>query len=249
MQIDSEPRQNSEQKLEGFDSSQLIKWILGIFIVAVIAFIVVLGMYWLLFDGEISKDHQVWGTFGDYVGGVLNPFFSFLALLALLLTINIQNLQLERSKDESKKQAEHLEREFKRIDYHRLIEKLAERINQNYKEKYIFLTVDSQTYQISIFQAIHKGTLPRQNIDLERIRIDYENKSPSTFNTIWMIEDDLQRLYIYIKKYELLSQYSGSPIQHFYKREFKDLITALIQNEWISNSENIALFYEFIYTN
>ena len=38
-----------------------------------------------------------WGQFGDYVGGVLNPTFSFLALLALLATLGLQIRELRIS--------------------------------------------------------------------------------------------------------------------------------------------------------
>jgi hypothetical protein len=93
-------KQNLEQKLEGFGSTRLKKWLGFILLFALIAFFVVVGLYRNYFDGEIIADHQRWGTFGDYVGGVLNPFFSFLALLALLYTIILQNHQLEVSKQE-----------------------------------------------------------------------------------------------------------------------------------------------------
>lgn len=42
----------------------------------------------------LSSNKGEWGTFGDYVGGVLNPLFSFAALVALLRTIELQEKQI-----------------------------------------------------------------------------------------------------------------------------------------------------------
>lgn len=63
---------------------------------AVIAAIVV-ATYAYNFSGPLSNDTGTWGEFGDYVGGVLNPTFSFLALLALLATLGLQVRELRLS--------------------------------------------------------------------------------------------------------------------------------------------------------
>lgn len=41
-------------------------------------------------DLPISQDSQIWGTFGDYFGGILNPILSFLAFSVLLINLYIQ---------------------------------------------------------------------------------------------------------------------------------------------------------------
>ena len=40
------------------------------------------------FDGEFSASNGDWGTFGDFIGGVLNPIMGYLAVLGVLLTLN-----------------------------------------------------------------------------------------------------------------------------------------------------------------
>ncbi|MGR9087636.1 MAG: hypothetical protein ACU841_11250 [Gammaproteobacteria bacterium] len=92
-------KQNLEQWTQRSDSAWP-KWFVGTIIIAFASFIVVISLYFLNFHGEISTKQDVWGTFGDYVGGVLNPFFSFLAFVALLFTIVLQSHQLEISKQE-----------------------------------------------------------------------------------------------------------------------------------------------------
>jgi hypothetical protein len=48
------------------------------------------------FRNGVSSSQEVWGQFGDYFGGVLNPILSFFAFCALLYTVH---LQLQSSRD------------------------------------------------------------------------------------------------------------------------------------------------------
>jgi hypothetical protein len=61
------------------------------------AAVVVLTVYATNFFGPLSSKTESWGQFGDYVGGLLNPTFSFLALLALLATLGLQVRELRLS--------------------------------------------------------------------------------------------------------------------------------------------------------
>lgn len=70
----------------------------------IVAFIV-LAAYAINFGGFPSKSHDKWGQFGDYVGGILNPTFSLLALLALLGTLGLQIRELRLSVKELKNSA------------------------------------------------------------------------------------------------------------------------------------------------
>jgi hypothetical protein len=104
--------QNLEPNLEN-DDSNWPKWFIPIIVIAFIISITVVGLYFFKFHYELkyplSSNQDVWGTFGDYVGGVLNPFFSFLAFVALLFTIVLQNHQLGFSKQELEASRKELE--------------------------------------------------------------------------------------------------------------------------------------------
>jgi hypothetical protein len=66
--------------------------------VAIGVAVVVIAAYIWNFAGLPASDEQdKWGQFGDYVGGLLNPTFSFLALLALLSTLGLQVRELKLS--------------------------------------------------------------------------------------------------------------------------------------------------------
>jgi hypothetical protein len=81
--------------------SRSLRWLLGIGALSAIAVQVV---YWYKFAfkfGEwftLSSDPAVWGQYGDYVGGLLNPIFSSLAFSGLVVTIVLQARQIDDAK-------------------------------------------------------------------------------------------------------------------------------------------------------
>ena len=70
--------------------------------------IAVVAIYAWQFSGPLAKEPEKWGQFGDYVGGLLNPTFSLLALLALLATLGLQVRELRLSVKELRNSAEAL---------------------------------------------------------------------------------------------------------------------------------------------
>lgn len=94
-----------ENNLKSFDSNKLIKSLKWILLVAVIAIIIVFSLYFSNFHDSFSTQNSTWGTFGDFIGGTLNPILSFLALIALLFTIVLQNKELEATREELKRAA------------------------------------------------------------------------------------------------------------------------------------------------
>lgn len=93
---------------EDRDESEEVSWLSRhIFkLMAILAFIAMIMMasvfliYFCNFQGPLSNEHNVWGTFGDFIGGVLNPVLSFVAFIALLFTIILQNNELRITRKE-----------------------------------------------------------------------------------------------------------------------------------------------------
>lgn len=80
-------------------------WILGG--AAVAAFLIILGLYIAYFKNlSVTNDSATWRTFGDYLGGTLNPIISFLALIGLLYTIHQQAQEMQATREELKQAAE-----------------------------------------------------------------------------------------------------------------------------------------------
>lgn len=90
----------------GTDGTPIPFWLfLVIPALAILLFGLVAKQYFDEFAWPLPKQRADWGQFGDYLGGVLNPLFSFLALIALLLTIRLQVKELKVSTRELKKSA------------------------------------------------------------------------------------------------------------------------------------------------
>lgn len=65
--------------------------------VAIVMVFGVLYAYFHNFSTEVSPKQDVWGQFGDYVGGLLNPTLSFFAFTGLLLTLRMQRVDSEKA--------------------------------------------------------------------------------------------------------------------------------------------------------
>lgn len=91
--------------------------------IAIVLFILSLGAYISNFyEQSISKSSADWGTFGDFMGGTLNPMLAFLSFIALLYTIRIQSkelslsrIQLTKTKKATKNSATALKKQSKSI--------------------------------------------------------------------------------------------------------------------------------------
>lgn len=64
-------------------------------LVAAISMIVVAAFYVIKFFGilgfGLADDSAIWGQFGDYMGGSLNPILSFISIILLIKSLNLQN--------------------------------------------------------------------------------------------------------------------------------------------------------------
>lgn len=90
------------------EATELVKRLQKFAISGGVAAILVVATFVVWFAGPLSRDPANWGQFGDYVGGLLNPTFSFLALLALLATLGLQIRELKISAKELKNSADAL---------------------------------------------------------------------------------------------------------------------------------------------
>lgn len=61
--------------------------------------LVILGFYFGNFHGGLSLDNGVWGTFGDYVGGILNPLIAAFAFYLIAETYKLQKTELKATRE------------------------------------------------------------------------------------------------------------------------------------------------------
>ena len=80
-------------------------------VVATLIGIAAACVYFAHFSGGFETRAEAWGQFGDYIGGVLNPMFAFMAFIALMLTIYVQLFELQSSTRELRASAEALKQQ------------------------------------------------------------------------------------------------------------------------------------------
>lgn len=81
--------------MDNLNLSSLKKYSLIALLFASAAVLIVPLFYFIVFHGSLTDKQEVWGQFGDFLGGVLNPILSFLSLMALLLTLYLQGKQTD----------------------------------------------------------------------------------------------------------------------------------------------------------
>ena len=93
---------------DDFLSKHLGKILLAFVVVAIIFGSIAILLYRSTFPGPIIAEHEAWGVFGDFIGGLLNPIFALFAFFALLITIHIQSKELAFSAEQLEKSAKAL---------------------------------------------------------------------------------------------------------------------------------------------
>jgi hypothetical protein len=81
--------------------------------VASICFLAAYVLYVTQFGTQLSSDKADWGQFGDFLGGLLNPLFSFFAFLVLMEGIKIQRTELAATKVELERSASAMEKQLR----------------------------------------------------------------------------------------------------------------------------------------
>ncbi|EMY63538.1 hypothetical protein [Leptospira terpstrae] len=61
-----------------------------ILIIPIFTIILIFGLYILKFNYGISDEQAVWGSFGDYIGGILNPILTFITIIYLIKSHTLQ---------------------------------------------------------------------------------------------------------------------------------------------------------------
>ncbi len=96
--------ENKSHLLESEDSEEIPpvafgKWTVWITIVSTILFAGLLVLYYVNMFGEaLSEKQEVWGQFGDFVGGLMNPVIGMFTLALLLRNLEMQFDLLKQTK-------------------------------------------------------------------------------------------------------------------------------------------------------
>lgn len=97
------------------DTSVIPFWLKALIVSVGLLAMCMLALYIKNFGATPSSRQDIWGQFGDYFGGILNPLLSSLALAAVLVTLRIQGQDLRIAQDENKQTNRHLNDQAKYI--------------------------------------------------------------------------------------------------------------------------------------
>lgn len=130
------------------ESDSLTKMLFKLITLAVVSAIVLFAIDLVL----IRQDPNVGGVFGDFFGGVLNPIFTFLTFLGLIVTIVIQRQDLRLSRVEYEKTAEALATQSVENTFFNLLD-LHHKIAENLK--FDLSTVANNSYLTNAYLLKH----------------------------------------------------------------------------------------------
>ena len=74
------------------------KVLVGGFVAVIVVALLMLETYRIAVGTEISHSAEVWGQFGDFFGGVLNPIISYLALFAAIAAVYYSQQTVEEAR-------------------------------------------------------------------------------------------------------------------------------------------------------
>lgn len=99
--------QQEKENNESFWNKHSTHVVLGIILIIALIFAITVYNSFNKSISDVTSSIEKWAQVGDFFGGVLNPAFSFLALIALLYTIILQSneLRLTRRELEASKSA------------------------------------------------------------------------------------------------------------------------------------------------
>lgn len=111
-----------------------VKYLILIALAGFMLLLLVTIAYFLQFGGSpISTDPEAWSFFGSYLSGALGAPLSFLALIAILLTLQVQHQMLKQSDETFANQQIYLEQKEKKEEWLGIIRLAEDQIDKQLK--------------------------------------------------------------------------------------------------------------------
>jgi hypothetical protein len=86
--------------LERLTPVVVLRVVVRLFFFALLAAVLLAGLYLWQFHDGLAKSQGTWGEFGDFIGGALNPIIGLFGLFALFMTLVLQSKELEATRQE-----------------------------------------------------------------------------------------------------------------------------------------------------
>lgn len=191
-----------------------------------------IGNFYILLNRDISHNPEQWGQFGDFIGGVLNPTFSFLSFILLIKSLSLQN----KTNKDLRNQIANSEKQDK-------LKSL---------EHQLTLLIDSQTRLFNDFEIATKGKRHKRASAVDIIEQGIE-KIIEEHNTLKANNDTQnnikEKISDYIEKidtndsiYNLVRSFANTTKVISHKLSDENNFSKEIRNEYYINFINITEF-------
>lgn len=189
------------------------KLLVTIGIIAGLVLLVPTISYMLMHGYNLSTSQEVWGQFGDFFGGFLNPIYALLAFLALLYTISLQSAELRqataefrRSADSMQQQLDHYKNAAKKEDLYKIIKDVDDDLEKIYE---VTVGASDNKTVLNIGHIVHEGFRLRyssiKTVSYQQflsVALDSESVVGSVFLKLALASGSLYR---YLIKYQELA--------------------------------------------
>ncbi|MCP4598262.1 hypothetical protein [Neptuniibacter sp.] len=139
---------NDEKRLESFIGFTMF----GAFIFAILAISFFFSYPFKNVDEADEKILAQMGTIGDFFGGMLNPSFALLGLMALLTTLRLNQKELSQATKQMTKSAEAAEKQVQLVE----IQSLLITASQNIEKRLETEIVINQTHGRKIYKSLEE---------------------------------------------------------------------------------------------
>lgn len=170
-------------------------------------------MYNFNYGMGFSKSTEIWGQFGDYLGGVLNPILTFLSIVLLIKSIDLQRKTNEDIIKENRRQEKLDYLKFFEVRFYSLID--AQRIAF---DKFKLIKPDNE--EIKHAEAVNY---------LEEVILDMKNKGESKKNIENYISkcDVSESIYSSTRRFYLLLKLIDQKLPNKEKNEYYEVVLNL----------------------
>lgn len=160
--------------------------------------------YWLMFGNGInfSTDTAVWGQFGDFLGGVINPLLTFISVILLINSVGLQ-----RQANESLIELE----DFKKteVKFYNMLE--SQRVNFEHFKIYI----NNNGVETTVYNG--EAVLYIENLILEKIS---DGDSKEVVKSAVESLDKSDAIFNVVRRFYLLTKLILSNIQKEKREEY-----------------------------
>lgn len=203
------------------------KLLITVGLVAGLILLIPITSYILVYGRHLSDSQELWAHFGDFFGGVLNPIYALLALLALLYTISLQSAELRqattefrRSADSLQQQLDHYRDASRKEDLFKIIKNIDDDLEKIYET---VVSPEGQIPVLKIGHVIHEGFRLRNSSDKSGSYEQFLNLASSSGSVVESVFMKLAvasgNLYKYLKKYQEIAG-GESYISEYYRYKY-----------------------------